>query len=118
MMTSTSSFLSVFLHSLELHGPLSSALVVQHHFQDAGPTLRTALAEDVDRILWEAFGRGLVAVYQAEYGASDFFILTSAGRAALREAAAEEDVEDHESAAQDQAEGAPDAEAEPAPSPV
>jgi hypothetical protein len=83
MMRGTGLLTSAFLHSLSDQGPMSAPLLAEHHFADVTPTLQEALASEITSSMWEAFGQGLVGVYQAERGAPDYFLLTRAGETAL-----------------------------------
>ncbi|WP_460667819.1 hypothetical protein, partial [Kocuria himachalensis] len=83
MAPSTSPFLWAFLQLLSQRGPLSAQDIAAHHFPASTPELRADLASDIAEQLWEAFALGLVAVYQAERGAPDCFVLTKAGVEAL-----------------------------------
>ncbi len=84
MAPSTSPFLWAFLQLLSRCGPLSAHDIASHHFPASTPELRAGLAADIAEQLWEAFTVGLVAVYQAERGAPDCFVLTKTGEDALQ----------------------------------
>ena len=89
-------FVTAFLHLLDDQGPMSAPLIARHHFPGTPSSLQEVLAAEISHALWDAFARGLVGVYQAERGAADYFLLTSAGEAALaaETPAAEEVAED------------------------
>ena len=96
MMHEVGPFLTAFLHLLDDQGPMSAPLIARHHFPKAPSSLQEVLAAEISYSLWQAFGQGLVGVYQAERGAADYFLLTSAGEAALaaENSPAQEVVED------------------------